>query len=108
MRSKSAMPNKNKNTPSGPTMFRIEVRATDLEDQITFIFQAASSKAVLMWFNAIVTNWSAGKPQIEKGNEHIHLSIPRMVPDYWRKGCIRAERMNEIADSGDIIFFSSN
>jgi len=43
----------------GPQKFRIEVKggATDL----VFVFMAASHKALLMWFNALMTNWTAGK-----------------------------------------------
>ena len=57
-----------------------------------------------MWFNAIITNWSAGRAQ----KDDRALQIPRRMPNFWRQNCITAEMMNEIADSGDIIFFSSN
>ena len=88
----------------GPTKFRVSVRAKDNDDRLTFIFYATSSKAVLMWYNALIINWEAGRAYADERA----LNIPRQIPAFWRRNFIRVEMMNEIADSGDIIFFSSN
>ena len=60
-----------------------------------------------MWFNALVTNWSVSRGQKPEHQPKCQ-KIPRLLPNFWRHSCIRVEHMNEIADSGDIIFFSSN
>ena len=56
-----------------------------------------------MWFNAILKNWSAGKAM----SDPRALLIPAQVPNFWKQNWIRAEDMNRLADTGDIIFFSS-
>ena len=43
----------------GPQKFKIEVKGGTPD--LVFIFMAASHKALLMWFNALITNWTAGK-----------------------------------------------
>ena len=85
---------------SGPTGFRIEVKGSA---GLALLFKAPSHRAVFTWFNAIVANWSAGKAV----QDPLTLDIPRRLPDFWRKNYIRASTMNDIADTGDIIFFSS-
>ena len=53
--------------------FRIEVRTEDSESRLTFIFNATSPKAVLMWYNALMTNWEAGRSYADERA----LQIPR-------------------------------
>lgn len=57
-RSQSANTPTASETSKAPRKFRIEIKG---EVNLVFIFQAASHKALLMWFNAILKNWSAGK-----------------------------------------------
>ena len=56
-----------------------------------------------MWYDALVTNRSAGRA-LSRATAH---EIPRKVPNFWKKGRITSEDMLQLADTGDIIFFSS-
>ena len=67
-----------------------------------FIFTAASHKALVSWFNALVANWTAGNAMQTPQT----LKIPAQMPRFWKQNYIRAEQMIEQADTGDIIFFS--
>ena len=58
MANRSRSANIGTDSKNGPKKFRIEVKGND---DLVFIFQAASHKALLMWFNALLKNWSSGK-----------------------------------------------
>ena len=57
----------------------------------------------MVWFKALMKNWEAARAF----SDNRTLQIPRQIPDFWHRNCIRAEQMNEVADSGDILFFTS-
>lgn len=86
----------------GPRKFRIEVRGNP-QCSLAFIFTATSHKGLQTWFNAIVANWTSGRAMTEECAK----TLPQEMPAFWNKNRIRAEEMNRVADSGDIIFFSS-
>ena len=82
-----------------PTKFKIE----EVSSKTVFIFEATMESTLKKWMNAIIKNHSVG--EATKNPKFIQKLYK---PQFWTLNTIRAEMLNDIVESGDILLSSNS